>query len=186
MTIKKNRISYNWLADSAYTMVWTSIFTTLLVISIQIFSQNKPFIQPLISINIFAILIPTFFIGLRPILSLFTIPDTLYVNHKGQLVTKESEVITHDKIQALEINQVGAGSGHLIYYKMTFNKVPSILKNKKRKSLILIEPYNIKHIFQTRTDLIDKLIDLGLDERKVKSKPFKTKHIWGIRDKFKK
>jgi hypothetical protein len=49
---------------------------------------------------------------------------------------------------------------------MTFKKEPAILKNKKRKSLILIEPYNIKYIFQTRNDLIDKLIKSGLDERK--------------------
>ncbi len=101
-------------------------------------------------------------------------------------MTKELEVITNDNIQTLEINQIGAGSGHLVYYEMTFKKEPTILKNKKRKSLILIEPYNIKYIFQTRTDLIDKLIKSGLDERKIKMKPIKTKHFWGIRDKFKK
>jgi hypothetical protein len=61
---------------------------------------------------------------------------------------------------------------------MTFKKEPAILKNKKRKSLILIEPYNIKYIFQTRNDLIDKLIKSGLDERKIIMKPFKTKHFW--------
>ncbi len=128
----------------------------------------------------------TLFIGLRPILSLFAIPDTLYINDNRQIVTKELEVITNDNIQTLEINQIGAGSGHLVYYEMTFKKEPTILKNKKRKSLILIEPYNIKYIFQTRTDLIDKLIKSGLDERKIKMKPIKTKHFWGIRDKFKK
>ena len=185
--MKRNRISYNWRHDATYTFIWAIIIATLFVLILQtIIHPGKPIIKPLLAINGLFVPIVTLFIGLRPVLSLFTIPDTLYINDKGQIVTKELEVITNDKIQNLEINQVGAGSGHLIYYEMTFNKELSILKNKKRKSLILIEPYNIKYIFQTRTDLIDKLIDLGLDERKVKSKSYKTKHFFGIRDKFKK
>lgn len=185
--MKRNRISYNWRHDATYTLLWAIIISTLFVLILQtIIHPGKPLLEPLLAINGLVVPITTLFIGLRPILSLFTIPDTLYINDKGQIVTKESEVITNNKIQSLEINQVGAGSGHLIYYEMTFNNELSILKNKKRKSLILIEPYNIKYIFQTRTDLIDKLIDSGLDERKVTSKPYKTKHFFGIRDKFKK
>jgi hypothetical protein len=185
--LKRNRISYNWRHDATYTFIWVVIITTLFVLLLQaIFHPGKPITEPLLAINGLVVPIITLFIGLRPILSLFTIPDTLYIDYKGQIVTKEWEVITNDEIHTLEINQVGAGSGHLIYYEMTFNKEPSILKNKKRKSLILIEPYNLKYLFQTRTDLIDKLIDSGLDEIKVKFKPFKAKHFLGIRDKFKK
>ena len=183
--MKKNRISYNWLIDASYTLIWAILIATLFVLILQtIIHPGEPMIKPLLAINGLFVPIITIFIGLRPILSLFAIPDTLYINDNRQIVTKELEVITNDNIQTLEINQIGAGSGHLVYYEMTFNKEPTILKNKTRKSLILIEPYNIKYIFQTRTDMIDKLINSGLDDRKIKMKPIKTKHFWGIRDKF--
>ena len=185
--MKKTRIAYNWKFDGAYTFFWSLVFLTIFLLTFELLAESKrPSHELLIAFYGFALPIITLFIGLRPILSLFTLPDTLFVNDTGLLMTSESEIITVENISTLEINQVGAGSGYLIYYEMTFIKLPTILKNKKRKSLILIEPYNIKYIFQLRTDFIDRLIELGLEENKIKIKPYKTKNFFGIRDKFKK
>ncbi len=185
--LKHNRISYNWRHDATYTFLWAIIISTLFVLILQtIIHPGKPLLKPLLAINGLFVPLITLFIGLRPIFSLFTIPDTLYINDKGQLLTRDSEVVSLDNIQTLEINEVGATKSHLIYYEMTFNKAPNVLRNKKRKSLILTEPYNIKYIFQSRTDLVDRLIDLGLAEDKIKTKQYRIRHFFGIRDKFKK
>ena len=187
LIMKKTRIAYNWKFDGAYTFFWSFVFLTIFLLTFELLAESKrPSHELLIAFYGFALPIITLFIGLRPILSLFTLPDTLFVNDTGLLITSESEIITVENISTLEINQVGAGSGYLIYYEMTFIKLPTILKNKKRKSLILIEPYNIKYIFQSRTDFIDKLIEIGLEENKIKNKPYKTKNFFGIRDNFKK
>lgn len=185
--LKINRISYNWRQDATYTCIWAIIIVTLFVLILQaLIHPGESLTMPLLAINGFFVPIITFFVGLRPVLGLFAIPDTLYINAQGQLITSTAEVITMEDIDRLEICQVGAGAGHLIYYEMTLKKIPSILKGRKRKSLVMTERYNIKHLFQTRTDLIDKLVCLGLDEKKVSARPYSIKGFWGIRDKFKK
>ena len=140
----------------------------------------------LLFIYILTVPLTTIFVGLRPVLSLFTFPDTLFLNDSGQLKLRNGDVIKLANIKSLEINQVGFGQGHLLYYELTFFEKPISWNNRKRSSLILTERYNIKYIFQTRTDFIDKLIDLGLSEKAIKWKPEKTKHLFGIRDRFKK
>jgi len=185
--MKKTRITYNWKFDGLYALIYLSVFLTVFLL---IFEFSADFKKPLhkLLIAFYGIFLPilTLFIGFRPILSLFTVPDTLYINEKGQLITTELEIISLKNIESLEINQVGAGSGHLLYYEIICNKPPTVLRNKKRKSLILIEPYNIKYIFQTRTDFVDRLIEIGLEENKINNKPYKTKNFFGLRDKFKK
>ena len=159
--MKRNRISYNWRHDATYTFIWAIIIATLFVLILQtIIHPGKPIIKPLLAINGLFVPIVTLFIGLRPVLSLFTIPDTLYINDKGQIVTKELEVITNDKIQILEINQVGAGSGHLIYYEMTFNKELSILKNNLFKVITILQSQNDK-LEKDKVYLADSLADIS-------------------------
>lgn len=185
--MRQNRISYNWKYDATYTFIWAIIIVSLFILVFQtILHPGKPIIKPLLAINGLFVPIITFFIGLRPILSLFTIPDTLFINNKGQLMTGDLEIITPEDIKSLELNRIGFGSGHLIYYEMTFYKTLNVLKNKKRKSLIVTEPYNMKYIFQSRTDFVDKLINIGLEENKIKTNPYKTRHFFGLRDRFKK
>jgi len=181
--MKKIRIAYNWKFDGLYTFFWALVFFTIFLLTFELVAESKrSFHELFLGFYGFGLPIITLFIGFRPILSLFTVPDTLYINEKGLLITGESEIFTVEDIRALEINQVGAGAGHLIYYEITFNKTPYILKN--RKSLILTEPYNIKYIFKTRTDLVDRLKDLGLLDRKIFTKPYRTKSLLRIRDKY--
>jgi len=185
--LKRTRITYNWARDTIYTLTWTLIVTTLFVIVLQtIIHPGESMIKPWLAINGLFVPIITFFIGLRPVLSLFTLPDTLFLNEGGQLTIRNGDIIKTDNIKSLEINQVGFGQGHLVYYELTFFEKPISWNNRKRSSLILTERYNIKYIFQTRTDFIDKLIDLGLSEKAIQWKQGKTKHLFGIRDRFQK
>ncbi|GGG30670.1 hypothetical protein [Pontibacter amylolyticus] len=184
--LKKTRITYNWKTDTIYTLFWSFVFVTFFVWALQLIDLIRiPVNEFLFGIYGFVLPVISFFIGLRPVLSLFTVPDTLFINEKGQLITSDSEIIKIEDIQTLEINQVGAGSGHLVYYELTLNKAPNVLKKKKRNSLILTEPYSIKYIFQTRTDLISQITELGVEVNKIKNKPYNTRYFFGIRDKFK-
>jgi len=140
----------------------------------------------LLFIYLLTVSLTTFFVGLRPVLSLFTFPDTLFLNDIEQLTLSNGDIIELDNIKSLEVNQVGFGQGHLLYYELTFFEKPLSWNNRKRSTLILTERYNIKYIFQTRTDLINKLIDLGLSKKVIQWKPEKTKHLFGIRDRFQK
>ena len=72
----------------------------------------------------------------------------------------------------------------MIYYEIIFNKTPTFLVNKKRQSLILTEPYNIRHIFQSRKDIENTFREIGLPPYKIKNKRQKTIHFLGFRDKF--
>jgi hypothetical protein len=140
----------------------------------------------LLLIYLLSVPLTTFFVGLRPVISLFTLPDILFLNDSGQLTLKNGDIIKIDNIKSLEVNQVGFGQGHLVYYELTFFEKPINWNKRKRSSLILTERYNIKYIFQTRTDFIDKLIDLGFSEKAIQWKQGKTKYLFGIRDKFQK
>jgi hypothetical protein len=151
-----------------------------------ILHPGESMIKPLLAINGLFVPIITFFIGLRPVLSLFTFPDTLLLNESGQLTISKGDIIKTENIKSLEINQVGFGQGHLVYYELTFFEKPVSWNNRKRSSLILTERYNIKYIFQTRTDLIDKLVDLGLSEKRIQGKQGNIKNLFGIRDRFQK
>ena len=185
--MKRTRITYNWASDTVYTLICSLIFTTAFAIVLQtIIHPGESIVKPLLAINGLFVPIITFFIGLRPVLSLFTIPDTLFLNESGQLTRSNGEVIRTDNIKSIDINQLGLGQGHLIYYELIFFEKPVNWNNRKRSSLILTERYNIKYIFQTRTDFIDKLIDLGLSEKTIRWKQGKTKHLFGIRDRFQK
>jgi hypothetical protein len=180
------RISYNWKTDFIYALLWSFVFVTFFVWALLLIGLVRiPINEFLFGIYGFGIPVISIFIGFRPILSLFTVPDTLFLNQNGQLLTSDSEIIKIEDIQSLEINQVGAAAGHLIYYELTLYKTPDVLKKKKRNSLILTEPYNIKYIFQSRTDLIDKLTQLGVEVKKIKYKPYSTRHFFGVRNKFK-
>ena len=84
------------------------------------------------------------------------------------------------------MHQTGWAESHLLYNEIILNKVPKTSKSKDRKSLVVVEPYNIGHILQTRLDLLRHLEKLGLSESKIQWNEMKSKHILGFREKFKK
>src|SRR5690606_13470496 len=96
----------------------------------------------------------------------------------GQLMTENLQIIAPENIKTFELNPIGFGPGYLIYYEMTFFNSLNISNSKKRNSLILTEPYRIKYIFQSRTDLVDRLIKIGLEEKKIISNQYKTRHLF--------
>ena len=184
--MSKQRISYHWLKDMVYTATWSFIITTIFVIIIEIILHNdKQFIKPILAINLLIIPFSILFLGLRPILGLRIIPDTLFIN-KNKLTLENEEVILIENIISIEVHQIGAAQSHLLYYEIILKEIPKSIKIRKRKSLVIVEPYNIKYLFDTRVDFLQHLIDLGFPEEKINWKEVKTKHIFGFREKFKK
>ena len=185
MTAK--RISYHCLLDMLYTMLWAIFIMTTLVITLQlIIHPGKALLTPIIALNGLFVPLITIFIGLRPVLSLFVKPDTIYIDNNNRLFLKNNEQIYIEHIEKINVKQIGVAQSHLIYYEIILNVLPNILHNKKRKSLIVVEPYKIRHIFQTRLDFISIVMDLGLKEEKIVWDEWKWKHMFGIRDKFNK
>ena len=185
--MENKRISYNWFIDMFYTMFWAILITTTFVICLQpIIHPGKSMLAPILAINGLFIPIITIFIGLRPVVGLFVIPDTLYIDNRKRIYLNNREEIKIENIAKIDVKQIGAAQSHLIYYELTLNDLPKRLQKRKRKSLIIIEPYNIKHIFQTRLDFLSLMADYGLSEEKIEWNEMKMKHILGIRDKFKK
>ncbi len=118
---KTTRISYNWKSDVKYTLIWSVIIITVFLGFLELSSKIKrPIHEILIFFYGFTLPLITFVIGLRPILSLFTIPDTLFINKNGQLMTENLQIIAPENIKTFELNPIGFGPGYLIYYEMTF------------------------------------------------------------------
>lgn len=177
----KKRIAYNWIKDSMYTFLWaflaSSIFFT--VMSFFVKSQDSIFL------NIFILsLIISVIIGARPLLSLFTKPDTLYLKD-GKLCLSDGDFIEINDIKTVWIKRIGAGSREFKYYEIEMTKLPTIFYLKNRKSIIAVERYNIKYIFKEYDGLIITLVGLGLDPSKIVNSEVKIKHLLGFRDKFK-
>ena len=169
-----------------YTAIWATIITTIFVIILQIVIHNgNQFIKPLLALNLLFVPLATLFGGLRPILGLRIVPDTLYID-RNKLTFKNGEEIDIENIESVNVHQIGAAQSHLLYYEMTLRENPKFLMNRKRKSLVMVEPYDIRHFFQTRLDFLGHLTELGLTEKKIEWNEMKTKHILGFREKFKK
>jgi len=167
-------------------MLWTGLITSIFVVILHIFKPNgSSLLENIIVFNLILIPITVLFIGLRPILGLRTSVDTLYVSD-NKLILGKSEIIKIENIDSVEVHQIGAAESHLLYYEIILKKPPTILKIKDRKSLVAVEPYNIRHILQTRLDVLRHLTRLGLSEDKIQWNEMKTKHILGFREKFKK
>ena len=169
-------------------MVFTAIValfavTVLAYVLIFIINNDNDPLEFVLVINILLVPIITLFIGLRPVLGLLTVPDVLYIR-ENQLLLKNEEEIKVEDIKCLYIHQIGVAQSHLLYYEMILNETPVLIKSRKRKSLVMVEPYNLKYIFQTRLDILDQLIVLGLSEEKVVWQEVRLKHFF-IRDKFK-
>lgn len=124
-------------------------------------------------------------IGFRPVYSLFRIPDTLYEAH-GNIYRSNGDCLSINSIIGLTINVVGIGAGELQYY--TVELAPSITKSAHSASryLVLVERYNIKHLLQTRTDILTRFMEAGLDANRISRKQIRLKHILGFRDRINK
>ena len=184
--MSNKRISYNWLKDMIYTGIWSFIITTIFVVIMEIIIHNdNQFVKPILAINFVIVPFAILFIGLRPILGLRIIPDTLFIK-KNKITLENGEIILIENITSIEVHQIGAVQSHLLYYEMILKEIPKSIKIRKRKSLVIVEPYNIKYLFDTRVDFLQHIIDLGFPEEKINWKEVKTKHIFGFREKFKK
>jgi len=178
----RKRISYNWTKDSIYTLKWILISTTIFVLIMNFFviaQQNM--LSEILAISILITLI----IGSRPILGLFTIPDTLYlVNNKIELET--GELIEPKVIKAVWVKSTGTGPREVSYYEIELTELKTAVLIKNRKTLIAVEPYDIKYPLRKNRNFIKILKGLGLEEDKI----FYSKQSWnsilGFRDKFKK
>ncbi len=185
--MNRERISYYWFGDMVYTIFWSIINTTVFVIILQlIFHPGKPMLTPLIVLNCFVIPITAIFIGLRPMLALFTIPDTLYVDDRNRIYHSNGTEIKAENITQIEIKQIGSGKSHMLYYEISLNEIPNSLIHRRRKSLIVSEKYDIRYIFRTKANLIEKYKELGIQEEKITWSDYSWKNFWGFRDKFKK
>lgn len=182
--MKKRRVSYHWLNDMVLTAIVALFAVTALAFILTFFvdNDNDPF-EFVIVLIIFFVPIITLFIGLRPVLGLLTVPDVLYIQG-NQLLLKNEEEIKVEDIKCVYIHQIGAAQSHLLYYEMTLKKIPISISSRKRKSLIMVEPYNLKYLFQTRLDFLDCLTELGLSEDKINYSEVRLKHMF-IRDNFK-
>lgn len=147
---------------------------------------GKILLKPTFIISGFIVLLATLIGGLRPILGLRIIPDTLYIDHAKNLTFKNGEIIKVDNIQELTVHEIGVNESHMQYYEILLNKTPNNISTRKRKSLVLVEPYNIKNFFSTRSDFLNHLKKLGLSESKIIQGEGSLKTILGFRNRFKK
>ena len=152
----------------------------------QLVIGGKILLKPTFIISGFIVLLSTLIGGLRPILGLRILPDTLYVDHAKNLTFKNGENIDIDSIEEIIIHEIGVSASHMQYYEMLLNKTPNTISTRKRKSLVLIEPYNIKHFFSTRSDFLNHLKSLGLSESKITQGEGNLKTTLGFRNRFKK
>ncbi|NVK03793.1 MAG: hypothetical protein HWD92_03175 [Flavobacteriia bacterium] len=181
----KKRISYHWFKDMIYTIIWTTIIVSIFAIIIQIIIHNDfKFIPLLIVLNLSFVPASAIFVGLRPILGLRIVPDTLYIVNNN-LILKNGEEIDLDNVKSVDVHEIGAAQSHFVYYEITLKKSPKLLDHRKRKSLVVVEPYSIRDFFRIRLDFLGHLTELGMSEGKIKWNKMKTKHILGFRDKFK-
>ena len=177
----KKRITYNWIKDSMYTFLWAFLASSILFIAIGFYIKSHDSIIKDILILSFII---TGIIGARPLLSLLTIPDTLYLKG-GKLWFSDVDFIDVNDIKTVWIKRIGAGSRAFKYYEIEMTKLPTIFFLKNRKSIVVVERYNIKYIFREYNGLIKTLEGLGLDTNKIVKSEVKLKHLFGIRDRFK-
>jgi hypothetical protein len=177
----KKRITYHWIKDSMYTFIWASLASAIffLVISLFVKSQDSIILNILILSCIISITI-----GARPLLSLFAIPDTIYLKD-GKLLLSDGDFIDINDIKTVWIKRIGAGSREFKYYEIEMTKLPTIFYLKNRKSIVAVERYNIKYIFREYNGLVKTLEGLGLDSSKIVNSEVKIKHLLGFRDKFK-
>src|SRR5690554_8156503 len=90
--MENKRISYNWFIDMFYTMFWAILITTTFVICLQpIIHPGKSMLAPILAINGLLITIITIFIGLRPVVGLFVIPDTLDIDKSKRTYLNKRE-----------------------------------------------------------------------------------------------
>lgn len=179
------RITYYWPTAVLHTALWTAILISLLVISFQyLFLEGGIKLKGLLAVNLLFIPVASIFIGLRPILGLFVVPDTLY--RKGEkLLLRNSEEIEIKNIKKVYVHRIGFGSNATLYYQINLKESPELIVHRKRKFLVAVEPYRIQNLFQERTDLLNHFYELGLAEGKVQWQKKELKQILGFGQKFK-
>jgi hypothetical protein len=179
--LMKKRITYHWIKDSMYTFLWAFLASSILFVAIGFFLKSHD--STIKDILILSCIISGI-IGARPLLSLFAIPDTLYLKD-GKLWLSDGDSIDINDIKIVWIKSIGAGSRKFKYYEIEMTKLPTIFYLKNRKSIVAVERYNIKYIFKEYDGLIKTLVGLGLDSSKIVNSEVKIKHLLGFRDKFK-
>lgn len=180
------RISYHWLKDMTYTMAWSvilmPIFLTLLHLTIY---QSPPDFDFLLIAELILVPMSTVFIGLKPLIGLYSSVDTLYIDQFNNLAFKTGEIIDIENIETVNVHQVGSVGSRMKYYEILTIELPRMIMFRKRKSMVIVEPYDIRNIFQSRTDFLTHLIERGLPKEKIHWKKLKIKHLFGFREKFK-
>lgn len=163
-----------------YTFFWcTGIVTAILSLLVAFWGPGTSMIHNIIALSC-ACSIP---IGLRPIMGLFAIPNTLYLKH-DKLCLQNGEYIDIQDIKTLWIKKIGFGANELKYYEIELTESKALSRKNKRKSILTVERYNILYIFRYNTSLINILIDLGLKPKQIENSKIKLKHLLGIRDRF--
>jgi hypothetical protein len=123
-------------------------------------------------------------IGLRPVLGLFRIPDTLYLDDKN-LCREDGEIIDIPNIACLTVNIIGLGAGELQYYELELKTPLPNTRGKKRQSIVLVERYDLRNLLQSKSDILTIFKSAGLDQNLIRQKQVKWYHALGIRDRFK-
>ncbi len=177
----KKRITYHWIKDSMYTFLWAFLASSILFIAIGFYIKSY---DSIIKDTLILSCIVSGIIGARPLLSLLAIPDTLYLKD-GKLWFSDGDSIDINDVKTVLIKRIGAGSRAFKYYEIEMTKLPTIFYLKNRKSIVVVERYNIKYLFREYDGLIKTLEGLGLDTNKRVKSEVKLKHLLGIRDRFK-
>ena len=177
----RKRIAYNWVKDFAYTFIWSAIGSAVFVGVMHLFVAPQHDVLKSAVLLSFAITLP---IGMRPVYSLFTIPDTLYLTGE-KLHRANGEIIDIQNIAGLTVNTIGLGSGELQFYELELKKPLPSPRVKSRQSLVLVERYDLRYLLQTRSEILTIFKSAGLDQNRIKQKQVKWYHALGIRDRFK-
>lgn len=168
-----------------YTMFCVLILTSLFVLSLEIFYGYglSSFFKSLLAINLLFVPIGTLFIGLRPVLNLFIVPDTLYKGEDGNLYVGNGRELEISNIKEVRIREKGRATYHLYFYEIKLKRNKQLTKGK-RKSLIVTEPYNVRYWNDKRIDFPKFLLEMGLSENCIKTHDKMLKYRLGIREAF--
>jgi hypothetical protein len=179
------RISYRWQNDVLYTFLWSTAISFVINCIIQYaINGSLDLIATSILVSLI-VFISTIFGGLQPIYTLRVIPDTIYLKN-NQLAFKDGEILNVDDIEAVFVNRIGFSEWESLYYEINLKNTPNYISKRQRKSLIIVEPYKIKHYMQLREDFLGHLKMCGLENDKIKRTPQTFNSFLGFRNKLKK
>lgn len=168
-----------------YIFVWSLIGSSVVLCLMSLIIGGRLVYIPIIIISGLITIISTLFGGLSPIMNLRVLPDVLYIE-QNELKFRNGERLNIDEIKHLIIHRIGFGEFEMQYYKILLIDTPNNTINRKRKSLVIVEPFHIKYLISISSEFINHLKALGLCESKIKNGDSNVKTILGFRNRFKK